>query len=104
MESSVITTKGQIVIPKTIREKYKLKPGTKIYFEETKTGIYLKHINSDFITKAKGIIPKKKGEKPMSQWWGEYKNEENDLEERKLSLLSDPEVFYKRGEKINRKK
>ncbi|MGN6601053.1 MAG: AbrB/MazE/SpoVT family DNA-binding domain-containing protein [Ginsengibacter sp.] len=35
MKSSVITTKGQIVIPKDIREKYKLKPGTKVYFEET---------------------------------------------------------------------
>ncbi len=104
MESSVITTKGQIVIPKIIREKYKLKPGTKVYFEETETGIFLKHINSDFITKAKGIIAKKKGEEPMSQWWREYKNEENELEERKLSMLNDPEVLYKRGEKIKRKK
>lgn len=104
MESSVITTKGQIVIPKIIREKYKLKPGTKVYFEENETGISLKHINSDFITKSKGIIPTKKGEKPMSQWWSEYKNEENELEERKLSMLNDPEVFYKKGQKISRKK
>jgi AbrB family looped-hinge helix DNA binding protein len=84
MKSSVITTKGQIVIPKNIREKYKLKPGTKVYFEETETGVLLKHVSADFISKSRGIIPKTKNEKPISQWWQDYKNTENDLEERKL--------------------
>ena len=49
MESSVITTKGQIVIPKAIREKYKLKPGTKVFFEDTGAGVILKHIDAAFI-------------------------------------------------------
>jgi len=104
MESSVITTKGQIVIPKGIREKYKLGPGTKIFFEETSNGINLKHVDANFIKKAKGIAPKKKGEKIMEEWWPEYKAKEITLEERKLNLISEPETFYKRATKIKRKK
>ncbi len=104
MESSVITTKGQIVIPKGIREKYKLEPGTKIFFEETPNGITLKQVDAGFIKSAKGIAPRKKGEKTMDKWWPEYKAKEITLEERKLSLLSEPETFYKRATKIKRKK
>ena len=104
MESSVITTKGQIVIPKRIREKYKLGPGTKIFFEETPKGINLKQVNADFIENAKGIAPKKKDEKTMDEWWPEFKAKEITLEERKLSLLSEPETYYRRATKIKRKK
>ena len=34
MESSIVTTKGQVVIPAKIRRKYGIKIGTKIQFEE----------------------------------------------------------------------
>lgn len=34
MQSSVLTTKGQIVIPKGLRDKYKLKPGTIIFLKK----------------------------------------------------------------------
>ena len=104
MESSVITTKGQIVIPKSIREKYKLEPGTKIFFEETPNGINLKQVDANFINNAKGIAPKKKGEKTMKEWWSEYKKGEINLEERKLNLASEPQTYYKRATKIKRKK
>ena len=104
MESSVITTKGQIVIPKGIREKYKLEPGTKVFFEETPNGINLKQVDADFIKNAKGIVSKKKDGKPMEEWWPEYKTQEINLEERKLNLLSEPQTFYKRATKIKRKK
>ncbi len=104
MHSSVLTTKGQIIIPKGLRVKYKLNPGTKVFFEETTAGIILKQMDAAFIKSAKGMIPKKKGDKPMSEWWPEYKAEENAIEERQLSLLSEPEAAYKRAVKIKRKK
>ena len=104
MESSVITTKGQIVIPKSIREKYKLEAGTKIFFEETPNGINLKQVDANFINSAKGMAPKKKGEKNMEEWWPEYKMKEINLEERRLNLVSEPQTFYKRATKIKRKK
>ena len=34
MEVSVVTTKGQVVIPAKLRRKYGIKIGTKIQFEE----------------------------------------------------------------------
>jgi AbrB family looped-hinge helix DNA binding protein len=104
MHSSVLTTKGQIIIPKGLRDKYKLNPGTKVFFDETAAGIILKHVDAAFIKSAKGMIPKKKGEKPMTEWWPEYKAAENKIEERKLNLLSEPEAAYKKAVKIKRKK
>ena len=103
MQSSVLTTKGQIVIPKGLRDKYKLKPGTKVFFEETAEGIILKHIDAGFIRSAKGMIPRKKGEEPLAEWWPGYKAEERAIEEKKLNLAGEPEVVYK-AVKIKRKK
>lgn len=104
MESSIITTKGQIVIPKGIREKYKLTPGTKVFFEETPKGINLKQVDANFIKNARGIAPKRKGEKTIEEWRPVYKAKEITLEERNLNVLNDPETFYKRAIKIKRKK
>ena len=104
MQSGVLTTKGQIVIPKELRDKYKLKPGTKVIFEETAEGIILKQVDAAFIRSAKGIIPKKKGEMPMSEWWPKYKVEERAIEEKKLNFISEPDAAYKRAVKIKRKK
>jgi AbrB family looped-hinge helix DNA binding protein len=39
-----ITSKGQLVIPKTLREKYNLKKGTRAKIIETKDGILIKSI------------------------------------------------------------
>ena len=44
-------------------------------------------VDADFIRSAKGMIPKKKGDKPMTEWWSEYKAEERSIEERKLNLI-----------------
>jgi AbrB family looped-hinge helix DNA binding protein len=103
MEIGVITSKGQIVIPKKLRDKYNLKAGTKIFFEETTNGISLRQIDPHFIKDSKGIIPKKQGEKPMKEWWPEFKSEEMKLEEKHLNVLNEPSTLYKRGQKIKRK-
>ena len=60
MQSSVLATKGKIVIPKGLRDKYKPSPGTKVFFEETTAGIILKQVDAAFIQNAKGMIPAKK--------------------------------------------
>lgn len=61
-------------------------------------------MDAAFIRSAKGMIPKKKGEKPMTEWWPEYKAEESAFEERKLNLISEPDTSYKRAVKIKRKR
>ena len=104
MQSSILTTKGQIVIPKGLRDKYKLNPGTIVFFEETGEGIILKLVDAGFIRSAKGMIPKKKGEKPMAEWWQQCKGEEREMEEKKLQLISEPCQAYRRAVKIKRNK
>ena len=59
-------------------------------------------VDAAFIRSAKGMIPKKKGEKPMTEWWPEYKAEERAIEERKLNLISEPKAGYNKAVKIKR--
>ncbi len=93
MDSSVLTTKGQIVIPKSIRARYKLTPGTKVIFKETETGIMLQPVDTSFIKSLRGIA-KSNDLRPMKIWWAEYKQQETELEQGKRNL-QDTSVKYK---------
>lgn len=42
METTTLSSKGQIIIPKAIRETHHWGPGEKFIIEETQTGILLK--------------------------------------------------------------
>ena len=48
METSVLTFKGQLLIPKRLRDKYGVEPGIKIIFEETPDGVLVKPMNAEF--------------------------------------------------------
>jgi AbrB family looped-hinge helix DNA binding protein len=102
MESSIMTTKGQIVIPKAIREKYKLNAGSKLIFRDTPTGIVLQPVDAAYIKSLKGIV-KSNDPRPMKTWWAEYKKEERELEDRKFNL-QEPESAYKTKKKVAKKK
>jgi AbrB family looped-hinge helix DNA binding protein len=56
METSVVTTKGQVVIPSKIRRKYGIKDGTKIHFLEEKGEIKLIAVTSEMIKNNFGIF------------------------------------------------
>lgn len=56
METSIVTTKGQIVIPSIIRNRYKIKKGTKVYFLEHGDDIVLRPVTNEYIDGLKGII------------------------------------------------
>jgi AbrB family looped-hinge helix DNA binding protein len=51
-----ISPKGQILIPKKLREKYGVKPGGKAHLIEGPDGIVLKPAPSDPITAACGFL------------------------------------------------
>jgi len=46
METSITTSKGQVVIPKRLRRKYGIKPGTKVGFIDKNGEIILKALVS----------------------------------------------------------
>ena len=102
MESSVLTTKGQIVIPKRIRDRYKLKAGTKLIFKETAAGLILLPVDTAFIESLVGIA-KSNDQRPMKIWWAEYKKQEQELEDRK-SNLKEPTVKYRTKANTGKKK
>jgi len=54
--TSKVTSKGQIVIPKKIREKYGIDPSTSIRWIEKKEGILMVPDSEDPIIAARGML------------------------------------------------
>lgn len=60
-----VTSKGQITIPKEIREKIGLEPGKEVYFEEKDGVFYIKKkIKESPFDKWMGYLSSKKGQYP----------------------------------------
>ena len=55
METSITTSKGQVVIPKLFRKKYGIKPGTKVAFiEDEKGNLIIKALNKAYFESMAG--------------------------------------------------
>jgi AbrB family looped-hinge helix DNA binding protein len=59
MSITVVTTKGQIVIPSRIRRKMNIKKGTKLYIDEKDDEIILKPVTRDYFKKIAGVLSTK---------------------------------------------
>ena len=46
METTILSSKGQVIIPKTIRSSRHWKPGTRFVVEDVQGGILLKPLNT----------------------------------------------------------
>lgn len=77
------TTKGQVVIPRWLRTQFEIEEGTKAIVQATSEGILLKPVTAASIRKARGILKRKPGDKPLSEEWKEHKKLEMQLEEGK---------------------
>lgn len=58
METTVVTVKGQIVIPSRIRRRYGIKEGTRVCLIERNGEIILKPITTEYFNKMAGILGK----------------------------------------------
>ena len=56
MEIAVLTTKGQLLIPKRLRNKYGIKSGGKVIFEETDKGVLITPMNEQYFKSFAGIL------------------------------------------------
>lgn len=65
MPKAKVTSKGQVTIPKKIREKLNLKPGDKLLFEETKQGEVKISTQKKSIKDLRGIL-RRPGQKARS--------------------------------------
>ena len=80
METSVLTSKGQLLIPKRLRNKYGIEAGKKIAFIETRDGVMLKPIDENFINRFVGMF---KDSLPSTEEYKAMKQEEIALEDAK---------------------
>ena len=55
MDKSVVTAKGQIVIPAKLRRKHGIKKGTKVSIHERGTEIVLQPLTDEYIRSIRGI-------------------------------------------------
>jgi AbrB family looped-hinge helix DNA binding protein len=59
MATTVVTTKGQVVIPAKIRRKLNIRKGTRLYIEEGGDGLILKPVTPAYLEKVAGVLPTK---------------------------------------------
>lgn len=55
MEKSVVTVKGQIVIPSRLRRRFGIKKGTQVYLYERNGEIVIKPITDEYIRSMAGM-------------------------------------------------
>ena len=73
METSVVTTKGQLVIPSRIRHRHGIKRGTKVCFVEVGGEIILRPVTDEYIESIRGSL--KTGGKLLKALMEEKKRE-----------------------------
>ena len=83
METSVLTSKGILLIPERIRIKYGFKPGVKVVFKKTDKGLLITPMDEKYFQSFVGIL---KGEGNFREEMKQMKEEEKALEERKMNI------------------
>ena len=80
------TSKGQIIIPSSVRRKFGIQEGTrfKLEVDDENFLIVLKPITRESIKKFRGILKRKPGTKPATQQLLEDRKEDLRREEAKL--------------------
>jgi len=74
-----ISSKGQVVIPKKIREKFNLEPNTRVEFKEINGQIVLIPLPSDPVEASFGIVKSRRRVKELMK---EIRKEEISLEKK----------------------
>jgi AbrB family looped-hinge helix DNA binding protein len=81
-DSVYFSAKGQVVIPRRLREAFDIEEGTKATVMATPEGILIKPVTAALIRQGRGIIKRKVGERSLAEDWAEHKKQERELEER----------------------
>ncbi len=85
METSLLTSKGQLLIPVSLRKKYGMEPGSKVLLEETESGVMIRPVNEKYVKSFRGILS---SNGKLKEEVKAYKEDEKGKEKRKLQLHS----------------
>ena len=83
METSILTTKGQLLIPRRIRNKYGIKAGIRVAFLETPQGVVIKPMDAAYFESFAGLY---KDSLSSIEEYRKWKKEEVKLEEEKINM------------------
>lgn len=83
MQTSVLTSKGQLLIPVKLRKKYGMESGMKMLFEETEGGVVIRPVNKEYFKSFRGLLS---ATGKLKEEVKAYKAEEKKGEDRKLLL------------------
>ena len=84
METSILTSKGQLLIPKRIRNKYGIKSGVKVAFLESPQGVIIKPMDAAYFESFAGLY---KDSLPSTEEYLKMKKEELQLEDQKINKV-----------------
>ncbi len=82
MNTSYVTSKGQLVVPSRIRRRFGIKPGTRINFVEEGERIIFQPVTREYIDSFCGVFKQKPGEKSVVQELIEERRAEKAKEDR----------------------
>lgn len=61
MSSATVTSKGQVTIPVEVRSKLGLRPGSRLAFVATGSGVYEIHVQAASVRDLKGVVRHRSG-------------------------------------------
>lgn len=61
MSSATVTSKGQITIPVDVRSALGLRPGSRLTFVLTSSGVFEIHVQAASVLDLKGVVPQPLG-------------------------------------------
>lgn len=59
MTTTVVTTKGQIVIPAVLRMRHNIRKGSRLFVEEKGDAIILRPVTASYFDRFAGVLPTK---------------------------------------------
>jgi len=75
------SVKGQVVIPRWLRQEFEIQEGTRALVQATPQGILIKPVTKQSIARLHGILKRKTGANTFAKEWAEHKREEKGLED-----------------------
>jgi AbrB family looped-hinge helix DNA binding protein len=82
MNTSYVTSKGQLVVPARLRRRFGIKPGTRVNFLEEDGRIIFQPVTREYIHSFRGMFKLKPGEKSVVAEHLEDRRAERDRENR----------------------
>jgi len=82
MNAAYVTSRGRLAVPLPIRQRYGIKPGTRINFVEEGGRIIFQPVTKEYINSFCGIFKLKPGEKSVVQEHLEERRAEKEKEDR----------------------